>query len=137
MEISLSTAAANAAASPASANTEAILPTRMVVAQELKAARVKAGLSREQARKLLGHHDKQYFYRWERESGGNRTPDLASAVQLCIAYHCSLEELCPSLWGHYSGHIDSRRAKLAQDAKKPSYRRDVAHRTREWEVRAH
>lgn len=109
-------------------------PDRKVIAQELKAAREKAGLAREQARKLLGHHDNQYFYRWEGKKGGKRTPSLATAIQLCIAYRCTVEELVPSLWRYFSQRIEPRRVKLAEETAKPKYRREVEYRKRKQEV---
>lgn len=139
METSLTKPEAKAASGSSSATAQMdpgakAEPDRKVIAQELKAARQKAGLSREQARKLLGHHDKQYFYRWEREDGGKRTPDIASAIQLCITYQCPLSELSPSLWRYYLHRIEPRRVKAAEEARKAPFRREVAHRTRGWET---
>jgi DNA-binding XRE family transcriptional regulator len=130
METSLNSETKVASVSSSPNGREEKLPSGKVIAQELKAARERIGLSREQARKLLGHHDKQFFYRWE---GGKRRPDLNTTVQLCVAYRYSLEELCPSLWRHYSQRIESRRVKSADEAQKPTFRREVAHRTRNWE----
>lgn len=131
METSLTKPEAQTVTVSSSPKRRAEAPDGEVIAQEFKAAREKAGLSREQARKLLGHHDKQFLYRWE---GGKRTPDLHTAIQLCVAYHCSLEELSSSLWHYYFQRIGLRRAKLAAEAQKPAFRRDVAHRTRKWET---
>ena len=105
-------------------------PDRKVVGRDLSQARKKAGLSREIVRKLLGHFDKQMVYRWE---SGKRTPSLESIVQLGVAYQCSLQDLCPSLWSHYSSNIDKRRAELEAQSQNQPYRREVAHRTRKWE----
>ena len=130
METSLKPEAQVASVSSSPNGREENLPDSKIIAQELKAAREKSGLSREQARELLRHYDKQFFYRWE---GGKRTPDLNTAIQLCIAYRCSLEELCPSLWRYHRQRVESRRAELAMESQKTGFRRDVAHRTRQWE----
>jgi len=101
-----------------------------VLGRDLMQARKKAGLSRQQARRLLGQFDKNMIYRWE---SAKRTPSLPSTVQLAIAYRCSLQELCPSLWTEQAERIDERRERLEREAEKDPFRREPAHRTRKWE----
>lgn len=105
---------------------------RMLIGEEIKNARERAGLTREKTRKLLGHLDKNLIYRWE---VGRRKPSIETAIQLCSIFGCSIEQLCPSLWKQFSMQIEARRAELSNDEQKQNLRREPAHRKRKWETR--
>jgi DNA-binding XRE family transcriptional regulator len=104
---------------------------RMVIGEEIKNAREKAGLTREKTRKLLGHFDKNLIYRWQ---VGRRKPSFETAIQLCNIFGCSINQLCPSLWKQFSIQIEARRASLVNDEKRLSFRREPAYRKRKWET---